>query len=47
MDLISDADMILMIEKGIRGGMTSLHKRYVLANNPKLEDLFVKKLHLF
>ncbi len=32
-DLISDPDMYLMIESGIRGGISSVMKRYAKANN--------------
>ena len=33
LDLISDMDMYLMIEKGIRGGMTQVSLKHVIANN--------------
>ena len=32
-DLISDPDMYLMVEKGIRGGISTIMKRYARANN--------------
>ncbi len=32
-NLISDPDMYLMLEKGIRGGISTITKRYVRANN--------------
>ncbi len=32
-DLISDPDMYLMVEKGIRGGISMITKRYAKANN--------------
>ena len=32
-DLISDPDMYLMVEKGIRGGISMITKRYARANN--------------
>ena len=33
LDLISDMDMYLMIEKGIRGGMTQVSLKHAIANN--------------
>ena len=38
LDLISDQDMYLMIEKGIRGGVSSIMKRYSKANHKYLDD---------
>ncbi len=38
LDLISDSDMYLMIEKGIRGGVSSIMKRYSKANHKYLDD---------
>ena len=38
MDFIKDIDMMLMIERGIRGGVTSAVRRYVKSNNPKCVD---------
>ncbi len=32
-DLISDPDMYLMVERGIRGGISTITKRYARANN--------------
>ncbi len=37
-DLISDPDMYLMIERGIRGGISTITKRYARANNKYLKD---------
>lgn len=37
-ELISDINQLLMVEKGVRGGMAVLNKRYACANNPYLED---------
>ena len=33
-------DMLLMVEKGIRGGITPGVKRYVKANNEYMEDVY-------
>ncbi len=38
LDLLSDSDMYLMIEKGIRGGVSSIMKRYSKANHKYLDD---------
>ena len=38
LELISDPDMYLMIEKGIRGGVSSIMKRYSKANHKYLDD---------
>ncbi len=38
LELISDPDMYLMIEKGIRGGVSSIMKRYSKANHKYLKD---------
>ncbi len=37
-DLISDPDMYLMVEKGIRGGISTITKRYAKANNKYIKD---------
>ena len=39
-ELLIDIDMLLMVEKGIRGGITQAAKRYVKANNKYMKDLY-------
>ncbi len=43
LDLLSNADMYLMVEKGIRGGVSSIMKRYSKANHKGLDDYDPKR----
>ena len=38
LDLITDPDMLLMFERGIRGGITQVVKRYAKAHNKYMND---------
>ena len=38
--LLTDTDMLLMVEKGIQGGITKAVKRYASVNNKYMKDLY-------
>ena len=39
-ELLTSLDMLLMVEKDIRGGITQAVKRYARANNKYMKDLY-------
>ena len=42
LELLTDADMLLMVEEGIRGGICHAVHRYVKVNNPYMRDKYDK-----
>ena len=40
LELLTDPDMLLMFERGIRGGITQVVRKYASANNPYMGDNF-------
>ena len=43
LQLVDDPDMYLMVESGIRGGVSMITKKHAVANNPLVEDFDASK----
>ena len=47
LELLTDPDMYLMVENGIRGGISTIMKRYAKANNPYVNDFNPEKENIY
>ena len=47
LEIISDFDKYVLTEKGLRGGISYIAKRYAKANNKYMNDYDPKKLSTF
>ena len=47
LELLTDIDMVLMVEKGIRGGLTQVVKRHAIANNRYIKGYESNKKDIF
>ena len=47
LELLTDIDMVLMVEKGIRGGLTQVVKRHAIANKRYIKGYHANKKSIF